>query len=101
MTSVNPYLLWWSDALLFVELVGALFGLAVQAEALLKGLLFQHQSGAQPQFVSLPKVLQHTGPDGDKRHTLGHGLHEAAEGTGRAVPLSLVAPTAQERTHLT
>jgi hypothetical protein len=101
MTSVNPYLLWWSDALLFVELVGALFGLAVKAEALLKGLLFQHQSGAQPQIVSLPQVLQHTGPDGDRGHTLGHCLHEAVKGTGLAVPLSLVAPTAQERTHLT
>lgn len=36
-----PYLLRWCDALLFVELC-ALFGFAVQAEALLKSLLFQH-----------------------------------------------------------
>ena len=85
MLSENLYLLSWSDALLFG------LGLAVQAEALLKGLLFQH----------LPQVLQHTGPDGNRRHTLGHGLHEAVEGTGRAVPLSLVAPTARVRTHLT
>lgn len=39
------YLLWWRDALLLIEL-GALFGFAVQAEALFKGLLLQHQSGA-------------------------------------------------------
>lgn len=37
----GPYLLRWCDALLFVELC-ALFGFAVQAQTLLKSLLFQH-----------------------------------------------------------
>lgn len=40
-TRVHYYLLRWSDALLLVELC-ALLGFAVQAEALLKGLLLQH-----------------------------------------------------------
>lgn len=39
------YLLWGCDALLLIKLC-ALFGFAVQAEALFKGLLLQHQSGA-------------------------------------------------------
>ena len=88
----------WRDALLLVEL-GALLGFAVQAEALLKGLLLQHQRGAQPEVVRLAQVLEHAGPDGNRRHTLGHGLHKAVEGTGLTVPLGLVAATAQEGTH--
>lgn len=35
------YLLWWCDALLFIELC-VLFGFTVQTEALFKGLLLQH-----------------------------------------------------------
>jgi len=97
--SVPHHLLGGRDALLLVEL-GALLVLVVQAEALLRGLLLQHQSGAQPQVVRLAQVLEHTGPDGDGGHALGHGLHEAVQGTGLTVPLGLVAAAAQEGTHL-
>lgn len=92
------YLLRRCDAFLLIELC-ALLGLAVQAEALLKGLLLQHQSGAQPQVVCLAQVLQHTRADGNRGHALRHGLHKAVESAGLAVPLGLVAATAQEWTH--
>lgn len=95
---LHVYLLRWCDALLFVEL-GALFGFAVQAEALFKGLLLQHQSGAEPEVVCLSQVLQHTRADRNRRNALGHGFHKAVQGTGLAVPLSQVAAAAQERTH--
>lgn len=95
---LHVYLLRWCDALLFVEL-GALFGFAVQAEALFKGLLLQHQSGAEPEVVCLSQVLQHTWADGNRRNALGHGFHKAVQGTGLAIPLSQVAAAAQERTH--
>lgn len=87
------------DALLFVELCAGL-GLAVQTQALLEGLLLQHEGGAQPQVVRLAQILQHAGPDGDGGHALGHGFHEAVQGAGLAVPLGLVTAAAQERTHL-
>ena len=97
--STCPYLLGRADALLLVEL-GALLGLAVQAEALLEGLLLQHDGGAQPQVVGLAQVLEHARSYGDGRHALGHGLHEAVEGGGLAVTLCLVAAAAQEGAHL-
>ena len=93
------HLLWWRDALLLVEL-GALLGLDVQAEALLEGLRLQHERGAQPQVVRLAQVLEHARPDGDGRHALRHGLHEAVERAGLAVALRLMAAAAQERAHL-
>lgn len=51
--------------------------------------------------MCLPQVLQDAGPDGNRRDALGHGLHEAVERAGLAVPLHLVAATAQERADLT
>lgn len=96
--ALTLYLLRWCDALLFVEL-RALFGLAMQAEALLKGLLLQHQSRAKPEVVCLSQVLQNTWTDGNRRNALGHGFHKAVQGTGLAVSLSQVATAAQEWTH--
>lgn len=93
------HLLRWRDALLLVELC-ALLGLDVQAEALLESLRLQHEGGAQPQVVRLAQVLQHARPDGDGRHALRHGLHEAVERARLAVPLRLVAAAAQKRAHL-
>lgn len=92
---MRPHLLGWSDALLLVEL-GCLLGLDLQAQPLLEGLVLQHQGGAEPEVVGLAQVLEDTGPDGDGRDALGHGLHKAVEGTGLAVPLHLVAAAAQE-----
>lgn len=46
------YLLRGRDALLLVELC-ALFGFDVKAEAFLEGLLFQHESRAEPQIMCL------------------------------------------------
>ena len=91
----GPHLLRWSDALLLIKL-RCLFGLNLQAQPFLKGLVLEHQGGAEPEVVGLPQVLEHAGPDGDGRDTLGHGLHEAVEGAGLAVPLHLVAAAAQE-----
>lgn len=70
------YLLRWCDALLLIELC-ALLGFTVQTETFFKGLLLQHECGAQPQVVGLAQVLQDAGADGDGRHALGHGFHEA------------------------
>ena len=50
--------------------------------------------------MGLAQVLEDAGPDGDGRHALRHSLHEAVEGAGLAVPLHLVAATAQERADL-
>lgn len=98
--STECYLLRWSDALLLIKLC-ALLGFAVQAQALFKGLLLQHEGGAQPQVVGFAQVLQHTGPDGDGRHTLRRSFNKAVQGAGLAVPLGLVAAAAQERAHFT
>ena len=98
-TEAGPHLLGWSDALLLIEL-GCLLGLDLQAQPLLKGLVLQHQGGAEPEVVGLAQVLEDAGPDGDGRDALGHGLHEAVEGAGLAVPLHLVAAAAQERADL-
>lgn len=94
-SKAGPHLLRRSDALLLVKL-GCLLGLNLQAQPFLKGLVLEHQGGAEPEVVGLPQVLEHAGPDGDGRDTLGHGLHKAVESAGLAVPLHLVAAAAQE-----
>lgn len=94
-----PHLLGRRDALLLVEL-GGLLGLDLQAEALLEGLVLQHEGRAEPEVVGLAQVLQHAGPDGDGGHALRHGLHEAVQGARLAVALHLVAAAAQERADL-
>lgn len=58
--------------------------------------MLEHQGGAEPEVVGLPQVLEDAGPDGDGGDALGHGLHEAVERAGLAVPLHLVAAAAQE-----
>lgn len=94
------YLLRRRNALLLIKLC-ALLGFTVQTQAFFKGLLLQHEGGAQPEVVRLAQILQHARPDGNRRDTLGHGFHKAVQGAGLAVPLGLVTATAQERTHFT
>lgn len=96
---MSAHLLGRRDALLLVEL-HSLLGLHLQAQALLKGLVLQHERGPQPEVVRLAQVLQDAGPDGDRGHALGHGFHKTVQRTGLTVALHLVAAAAQERADL-
>lgn len=89
----SAHLLRWCYALLLIELC-CLLWLNLQAQTFFKGLVLQHQCGAEPEIVCLPQVLQNTRSDGDWGDTLGHGLHEAVQCTGLTVPLHLVTATA-------
>lgn len=86
-------------ALLLIKL-GCLLRFDRQTQPLLEGLVLQHQCRAEPEVVSLPQVLQHTGAHGDRGDALGHGFHKAVQRTWLAVTLHLMTATAQERTDL-